>query len=86
MKNLITKFTLGMSGLALAATPLLGAGGGGEHHSLSVAAEELFRIGPLPVTNSMVTAWVVCLFIVALIRWMVGKPQLIPTKGNLWRA
>ena len=83
MKNLITKFTTGMSGLTLAATPLLAAGGEGEHHSLSVAAEELFRIGPLPVTNSMVTCWVVCLVIIGLIRWAVGKPQLIPTKGQI---
>ena len=37
----------------------------------------------LPITNSMVTSWVVSLFIIALIRLTVGKPKLIPGKGQI---
>jgi F-type H+-transporting ATPase subunit a len=37
----------------------------------------------LPVTNSMVTSWVVSLFIIILIRLTVGKPKLVPGKGQL---
>ncbi len=45
-------------------------------------AEELFSIGPLPITNSMVTSWVVSLFIILAVRWMVGKPKLVPGRGQ----
>ena len=37
----------------------------------------------LPITNSMVTSWVVSLFIIALIRLTVGKPKLVPGKGQI---
>ena len=37
----------------------------------------------LPITNSMVTSWVVSLFIIILIRLTVGKPKLVPGKGQL---
>ena len=37
----------------------------------------------LPITNSMVTSWAVSLFIIALIRITVGKPKLIPGKGQI---
>ena len=50
---------------------------------VSLTSEELLRLGPLPVTNSMVTSWVVSLFIIFLVKLMVGTPQLIPTKGQL---
>ena len=36
-----------------------------------------------PITNSMVTSWVVSLFIIALIRLTVGKPKLVPGKGQI---
>jgi F-type H+-transporting ATPase subunit a len=83
MKYLISKFTLGISGLAFASSPLLASGGEGGHHGVSAAAQELFKIGPLPITNSMVTCWVVCLVIIGLIKLLVGKPTLIPTKGQI---
>ena len=55
----------------------------GDGHGLSPAAEELFKLGPLPVTNSMVTCWLVCLVIVGLIRLAVGTPKLVPTRGQM---
>jgi len=47
------------------------------------AAEKLFSIGPLPVTNSMVTSWVISLLLIVVIRWAVGrKPALVPGRGQ----
>lgn len=34
------------------------------------------------ITNSMATGWVISGLIVALVLWMVGKPQLLPTRGQ----
>jgi F-type H+-transporting ATPase subunit a len=53
-----------------------------EAHGVSAAAEPLFRVGPLPVTNSMVTSWVVALVLVIIIRLAIRKPQLVPTRGQ----
>ncbi len=48
------------------------------------AAAKLFEIPGLglPVTNSMVTSWVVSLLILIGLRLMVKKPQLIPSRGQ----
>lgn len=35
-----------------------------------------------PITNSMITGWVVSVLLVLLIRWLVGKPTVIPSKGQ----
>lgn len=55
-----------------------GAGDG-----VKVIAEEVFTIGSFPVTNSMVTSWIVSLILISLIKILVGTPQLVPTKGQL---
>jgi F-type H+-transporting ATPase subunit a len=36
----------------------------------------------LPVTNAILTSWVVTIGIIVLIRWMVGKPSLVPSRGQ----
>lgn len=48
------------------------------------AATKLFEIPGLglPVTNSVVTSWVVSLLILIGLRLMVRKPQLIPSRGQ----
>jgi F-type H+-transporting ATPase subunit a len=46
------------------------------------AAEALFKIGPLPVTNSMVTSWVVAVLLIIVIRLAVKRPKLIPTRAQ----
>lgn len=48
------------------------------------SAAKLFEIPGLglPVTNSMVTGWVVSLFILIGLRLMVKKPQMIPSRGQ----
>jgi F-type H+-transporting ATPase subunit a len=34
------------------------------------------------ITNSMVTGWAISLLLVALIMWLIGKPSIIPSKGQ----
>ncbi|HWA87406.1 MAG TPA: F0F1 ATP synthase subunit A [Opitutus sp.] len=53
-----------------------------ESHGVRPAAEALFRIGPLPVTNSIVTSWVVAIVLIVAIRIAVGRPKLIPSRGQ----
>ena len=55
-----------------------GAGDG-----VKVTAEKVFSFGNFPITNSMVTSWVISLFLVLFVKILVGKPQLIPSKGQL---
>ena len=57
---------------------VFGAGGG-----VNLRAEPVFHIGQLPVTNSMITSWVISLFLVFLVKFMVGRPSLVPSKGQL---
>lgn len=47
------------------------------------SAEVILDYHGFLITNSMVTSWVVSLFIIALIRLTVGKPKLVPGKGQI---
>jgi F-type H+-transporting ATPase subunit a len=49
---------------------------------VSSKAEILFHVGPLPVTNSMVAAWSIALYLVIVIRAATWKPRLIPTRSQ----
>jgi F-type H+-transporting ATPase subunit a len=49
---------------------------------VSASAEALFRIGPMPVTNSMVTSWVVALVLIIAIRLATKTPKLIPSRSQ----
>ena len=53
-----------------------------EAAGVATAAEALFHVGPLPVTNSMVTSWVVALALILAIRLAIRRPQLIPSRGQ----
>ena len=46
-------------------------------------AQELWKWGGFPITNSMVTSWVVSLLIIFVVRLLVRKPELVPTRGQL---
>lgn len=46
------------------------------------AAEKLFSLGPFPVTNSMVTSWVISIALILVIRWAVGRAALVPTRSQ----
>lgn len=50
--------------------------------AMSPKATELINIGGIPITNSMITSWVLSALMILLIRFLVKKPQLIPTKGQ----
>ncbi len=65
--------------IALFATSIAHASGGVEP-----AATKLFEIPVLglPVTNSIVTGWVVSLLILLGLRLLVKRPQLIPSRGQ----
>lgn len=63
------------------ATAAFASGEGG--HGISPAAEALFHLGPFPVTNSMITSWVVALALIVAVRFAIGrKPKLIPTRSQ----
>ncbi len=62
--------------LATAATALASDAG------VPTKAELLFKVGPLPVTNSMVASWSIALFIVVVIRLATRRPRLVPTAGQ----
>lgn len=53
-----------------------------EAHGLSAAAERLSPHGSLPVTNSMVTSWVVAILLIVAIRLAIKRPKLIPSRGQ----
>lgn len=45
----------------------------------SLRAEELMYLGPIPITNSMVMAWMTVLLL-SLVGWAAGRnPQIVPT-------
>ena len=50
---------------------------------ISLEAEKLWSLGEFPVTNSMVTSWVVSLVIILTVRALVRKPALVPSRGQL---
>ena len=66
--------------ILLFSTPsfIYGAGNG-----VKVSTDLFFELGGFPITNSMVTSWVLSLFIVILVKILVGTPQLVPTRGQL---
>jgi F-type H+-transporting ATPase subunit a len=50
-----------------------------EEPHISLAAEELFSIGPIPVTNSMVMMFVVMALVLGIGTWIARKAQTVPT-------
>lgn len=46
---------------------------------VSLAAEKLFNIGPFPVTNSVLTTWVVTLILLTFAYFATKKMSLVPT-------
>ncbi len=76
----VTKLAFLFSSL-LAAGTAFGAEEG-HAHGVSVTAERLFSVFGLPVTNSMVTSWVVAAVLIIVIRLAIRRPQLVPTRGQ----
>ena len=55
----------------------------GEGAGIAPNAQHIFHIGPFPVSNSMVTSWVVAVAIILVIRLAVGRPKLRPSGGQV---
>ncbi|MDB6170685.1 MAG: synthase subunit [Verrucomicrobia bacterium] len=53
-----------------------------ESHGVAPSAETLFKIGPLPITNSMITSWVVAAVLIIVIRLAIRRPKLVPSHGQ----
>jgi F-type H+-transporting ATPase subunit a len=49
---------------------------------VSASPYKLTEIFGLPLTNSIVTTWVISIIFILFIRWAVGSPKLIPGKGQ----
>jgi len=60
-----------------AAAPVFGAEGGVQPKS-----DILFNVGDYGVTNAMVTTWFFSLILILLVRLAVGRPKLIPSRGQ----
>ena len=50
---------------------------------VSLVSEEIFKLGVFPVTNSMVTSWIISIAIIIIVKLLVGRTSLIPSKGQL---
>jgi F-type H+-transporting ATPase subunit a len=72
--------TLALSLSSLAFASVLAAAP--EAEAVAARAMPLFKIGGLPVTNSMVTSWVVSMLLLILVRWATKRPQLVPSRGQ----
>jgi F-type H+-transporting ATPase subunit a len=53
-----------------------------EGGGVSQKAENLFEIGGFPVSNSVLTTWIIALLIIVVVRVLVGTPKIIPSKGQ----
>jgi len=55
------------------------------HHGLPQKAVALFKLGPLPVTNSMVVTWVVAVGLIVFARRALRHVQAVPSGAqNFW--
>jgi F-type H+-transporting ATPase subunit a len=55
------------------------------HHGLPTASPEVFHIGPLPVTSSMIGTWVVALGVIIFARYATKQMKEVPDGAqNFW--
>jgi len=78
----VKKLATSILGLATAAAAF-GAEPAAAEAGVNPRAHALFHIGPLPVSNSMVTSWVVALVVILAIRLTVGRAKLRPSRGQV---
>ncbi len=71
------KLTLTLAAI-VPASSLLAA----DSHGVAASAEPLFHVLGLPITNSIVTSWVVAAVLLIVIRLAVGRPKLVPSRGQ----
>jgi F-type H+-transporting ATPase subunit a len=68
--------TLALTTLLIASVATAFAEGGHE------AAASLKDFIGVPVTNSILTSWIITIAIILVVRWMVGTPTLVPSRGQ----
>ncbi len=73
----VTKLALLVPGV-FAGLPAFAA----QEKGVETAATALFKIGPIPVTNSMIASWSVALVLIVAIRLAIRRPKLIPTRAQ----
>jgi F-type H+-transporting ATPase subunit a len=49
---------------------------------VSTSPYELTKVLGLPITNSIVTTWVISILLILVVRFSVGSPKLVPGKGQ----
>jgi len=49
---------------------------------VSPKASDLFTLGGFPISNSILTTWIIAILIIVGVRLAVGTPKLIPGKGQ----
>jgi F0F1-type ATP synthase membrane subunit a len=64
------------------APALVFAKASGEHEGVSRGATDLFTLGGFPISNSILTTWIIAVLIIVGVRLAVGTPKLIPGKGQ----
>lgn len=72
----LTRYLPGLLVLALFVVPHPMEAAGG------AAAERVFGPDWFPLTNSIITSWVISLLIILAVRMAVGRPKLIPSRGQ----
>ncbi len=76
---------VGVKQLRALCLPVIGIFSAIDAHAVSASPYKLIEETPffgLPITNSMVMSWAISLIIIIGVRFMVGKPTLIPTAGQ----
>ena len=48
--------------------------------NISLPAEVIFRVGPLPVTNTIIASWITMAVLIIIALVVTRKPKLIPGK------
>lgn len=72
-------FRLGKPLTTLAAVMFLATG---MHAEGTPYAPQVGELWGLPITNAMVTSWIISLAIVIGVRLMLGRPKLVPSRGQ----
>ena len=76
-QSLVKKFLLAFIFFSGRVTSLQAAGGDVSWH-----AHKVHEFLGIPVTNSMLTTWFFAILLIVAIKVFVGRPQLIPNKGQ----
>ena len=71
-----------LSLIAFIAPALVFAKASGEHEGVARGATDLFTLGGFPISNSILTTWIIAILIIVGVRLAVGTPKLIPGKGQ----